>query len=181
MKAGLLARPKDLIPTPVGEIDELWLIHFHNSRVLVIESRVVLRNRSVVVCGLAQFFRGSNAARNDRVWINQTRIARLNLRRRKSAGERCGRSRGRTGTAVVKSWLVQPANARHATSNQYQECDTTQNNAADSRPAVPPSAPTTRVLQVALLNTPLPSSLGWGREYIFSCSCNATEPSSAQR
>ncbi len=70
MKAGLLPRPKDLIATPIGEVNKLRLTDFYDSCPLVIEACVMSGYNRIVRRNFLQFVAGNHSAGNYRIWIH---------------------------------------------------------------------------------------------------------------
>ena len=108
VQAGLLVRPVNVLPSPVGKVNELRLLHFGDPRTLEIKACVVLGNHGIMRSCVPQLGGGTDPAGNDGIGIYQPLIAGLDLGMRKP-GEH-GQAGSQRGTLENAGAVNSPAN-----------------------------------------------------------------------
>jgi hypothetical protein len=160
VQAGLFVRPKDLVTAAIRKINELRLVYLDKPCALVVETGIVLRNDRIVVSDLAQLGSRKDAARNYRIWVDGASISSLYLRR---AEKRRHSPRRLYGDVICDNRVArftEPAEGHNATQHNCEESAAAYEDATNSAPTPPPSAPTSRMPHCYLLPTLIPKSLG---------------------
>ena len=145
VQACLLVRPENLVAAPVREIYELRLAYFDDPSALVIEAGIMPGNYRIMICDLAQFFTGDDAARHHGVWVYCAPISRLYSGRAETGRQRVGGLNDYIIADQLSVRLAQPTDAYNASGHNRKKSDAAYENAADFTPTPPPSAPTSRM------------------------------------
>ena len=80
MQAGWLARPVNVLPTPVGKVNQLRLLDFGDACPLEIEAGIVIGHYGIVRGLITQLGGGTDSAGNYGVRIDDPLIASLDFR-----------------------------------------------------------------------------------------------------